>query len=110
MRSDATRAAALARIAAAAGLLACAACQDYLVRRDTLSAGSGDAVRRNAAIHVIDPAPPRAAFVEPTTSGARLQHAIENYRNPGAGNAPGGLPLVPVGPAVAPPPVPPTVR
>lgn len=88
-------------------LLAPAACQDpYLARRDTLTVGSGDAVHANIAKQVIDPWPAHAQQIEPTTNGERAQHAMERYRNPGAG--PGGglgvLPPVPTGPSAAPPP------
>ncbi len=90
------------RVRTAAGLfltgLALAACQDpYLARRDTLTIGSGDAVHANIAKQVIDPWPAHAQRIEPTMNGERAQHAMERYRNPGAGPGAGALPPVPLG-------------
>jgi hypothetical protein len=77
-----------------------ASCQDpYLTRRDTLTAGSGDAVQANIAKHVIDPWPAHALQIERDSSGERAQHAIERYRNPSSGTSGSALPAVPVGPA-----------
>lgn len=87
-----------ATLAARAGLLAalgfgCASCsEEYLARRETLSPGSGDAVRANAAIQAIDPWPRHARRVDTDMSGERLQHVIENYRNPSTGPALPGAP------------------
>ena len=72
-----------AALAALAG--ACTGCQDYLARRDTLTAGSGEAVQANAALHVIDPWPRHSRSVDPYTDGDRLQRGVERYRNPVSG-------------------------
>lgn len=95
------------RLQIAAGLLltglALAACQDpYLARRDTLTVGSGDAVHANIAKQVIDPWPAHAQRIESTMNGERAQHAMERYRNPGAGPGAGVLPPVPLGASGAP--------
>ena len=96
------------------GLLAGAplcACQDpYLARRDTLTVGSGDAVQADIAKQVIDPWPAHAQQIEPTMNGERAQHAMERYRNPGAGAGVGGLAPVPVGPPSVPAAAPPVLR
>lgn len=103
------------RVRIAAGLLltglALAACQDpYLARRDTLTIGSGEAVHANIAKQVIDPWPAHAQRIEPTMNGERAQHAMERYRNPGAGQGGGLLPPVPVGASNAPAAAPPVLR
>jgi len=67
--------------------LACASCTEYLARRDTLSAGSGDAVQANIAKHVIDPWPRVSQRDDTEMNGERLQRAIERYRNPSSGGA-----------------------
>lgn len=81
---------------------ACSACvDDYLVRRDSLAMGEGDAVRADMARQMIDPWP-RASNVEVIeTNGERLQHAMEQYRNPST-NVPGpsGNPAVGTVPVV----------
>lgn len=83
-------------------LLTGAGCTDYLARRDTLLLESGEAVNRNAAIHVVDPWPRHALRTERETSGARLQHGIERYRNPAAAEGGfggfGAAPIVPTQP------------
>lgn len=103
----------LARIALGLGLTggALAGCQDpYLARRDTLTIASGDAVHANIAKQVIDPWPAHAQQIEPTMNGERAQHAMERYRNPGAGPGAGFLPPVPVGANNAPPAAAPVLR
>lgn len=56
------------------------ACSSYLDRNDFASPSLGDAVARNAAIHVIDPWPAHARNTRIVHDGARLQPAIERYR------------------------------
>ncbi len=56
------------------------ACSSYLDRREFASPSLGDAVARNAAIHVIDPWPAHARDTRIVHDGARLQPAIERYR------------------------------
>lgn len=68
---------------------ACAGCSSYVVRRDTLSDASGEAVQANLAMQVTDPWPAAASRIDRTTSGERAQRAIERYRN-NAQLAPGG--------------------
>ena len=65
------------------GLASCS--EDYLARRDTLSAGSGDAVRADIAKQVIDPWPPNARLESLDVDGQRVGHAMELYRNPSSG-------------------------
>ncbi|WP_375461848.1 hypothetical protein [uncultured Enterovirga sp.] len=72
--------------------LACASCTEYLARRDTLSAGSGDAVQANIAKHVIDPWPRVAQRDDTEMDGERLRHAVERYRNPSSGGASSSAP------------------
>lgn len=103
----------LARIALALPLpiFGLAACQDsYLARRDTLTIGSGEAVHANIAKQVIDPWPAHAQQIDPTMNGERAQHAMERYRNPGAGSGAGGLAPVPIGAPAAPVASPPSLR
>lgn len=87
------------------------ACQDpYLARRDTLTIGSGEAVHANIVKQVIDPWPAHAQQIEPKMNGERAQHAMERYRNPGAGSGAGVLAPVPIGASAAPVAAPPTLR
>jgi hypothetical protein len=87
-------------------------CSDlYWDRRDTIAFWAGDAPASNAAIHTIDPWPPRAAERRHSTNGDVMQKAGERYRNnkvtplqpigtssvqmnasPAAGSAGGGTP------------------
>ncbi len=83
-RSCTGRAVALSAIAFLA-IVACSACSPYLVRRDTLSDASGDAVDANIAKQVIDPWPREASRIDRTTSGERAARAVERYRNPQTG-------------------------
>lgn len=70
---------------------ACGSCaEEYFARRDTLSPGSGDAVRADAAMQGIDPWPRHASNVDLVSNGERLQHAMESYRNPSTGASTGG--------------------
>ena len=65
--------------------MACSSCaEDYLVRRDSLAMGEGDAVRADMTRQVIDPWPAASRVEVLDTSGERLQHAMERYRNPSA--------------------------
>lgn len=84
-----SRSATLARVAVVGVLaLSCGACSEaYLARRDTLSPGSGNAVYADIAMQAIDPSSPRASRVGMSTDGERLQHTMENYRNPSTGLA-----------------------
>ena len=75
----------------ALGLLAMtmASCSEtYLAHRDTLSPGSGDAIAGDIAKQVIDPWPAAAFQDQLTTSGQRLQHAMERYNDPSSGGSP----------------------
>jgi hypothetical protein len=72
--------------------LSCGACSSYLDRRDTLTPASGDAVRANIAIHVIDPWPVQASRIDRQGNGERAQRAVERYRNPQTGAAALGSP------------------
>ncbi|WP_319934317.1 hypothetical protein [Lichenihabitans sp. Uapishka_5] len=68
--------------------LPAASCSEtYLAHRDTLSPGSGDAIAGDIAKQVIDPWPAAAFQDGLTTSGERLQHAMERYNNPTSGTA-----------------------
>lgn len=67
-------------------------CSEYLDRRDTLLLGAGDAVETNLATHRIDPWPRASGRLFVATDGERAQRAIERYRNPQSGLAPGGSP------------------
>lgn len=64
----------------------------YYARRDTMTPSSGNAVSANIAVHTIDPWPRYASRTDESSSGERLQRAVERYRNPsttaGAGSAP----------------------
>ena len=101
----------LLRIAAGLLPIGLAACQDpYLARRDTLTIGSGEAVQANIAKQVIDPWPAHAQRIEPTLNGERAQHAMERYRNPGAGPGAGALAPVPIGASGVPAAAVPTLR
>lgn len=86
-----------AALAGVAGLaMACGGCNDYLARRDTASAGSGDAVQANMVVHVIDPWSRPSRRIDHSMDGERLAHAMERYRNPTTatfGGAPAGAPL-----------------
>ena len=72
-------------------------CQDYLARRDSISAGSGEAVQANIAKHTIDPWSVHSRRVDPYTDGDRIAQAVQRYRNPvsGPGSGPNGIPPVP---------------
>lgn len=90
MRACSKRGIARAALLALMGL-GCGSCsEEYLARRDTLSPGSGDAVKANVAIQAIDPWSPAARRTDASTSGARLQQAMELYRNPSTSNGPNG--------------------
>lgn len=66
--------------------LAAAGCSEtYLAHRETLSPTSGDAVAGDIARQVINPWPAAAFNDQLTTSGERLQHAMERYNNPSSG-------------------------
>ncbi len=67
-------------LAAVLPALTLGACSTYLDRQDFASSSLGDAVARNAAIHVIDPWPAHARNTRIVHDGARLQPAIERYR------------------------------
>jgi hypothetical protein len=62
--------------------LGLAGCAEYLDRRESLLLGAGDAVQTNIVMHQIDPWPRRARITSSTTSGERVQRAVERYRNP----------------------------
>ena len=69
--------------------LATSSCSEtYLAHRDTLSPGSGDAMAGDIAKQVIDPWPAAAFQEQLTTSGERLQHAMERYNNPSSDLSP----------------------
>ena len=74
-----------AMFAGAIALAGASCSSDYLARRDSLSAGSGDAVRADVALQVVDPRPTSANRVGGTTEGEFLQHVIERYENPASG-------------------------
>lgn len=76
-----------------------AGCSEYLDRRDTLLLGAGEAVQTNIVTHQIDPWPAHAQQVYADTSGERVQHAMERYRNPqtGSGALQGGNAGAPFG-------------
>jgi hypothetical protein len=83
----------LAVIALGAGCSSCA--EDYLVRRDTLAMGEGDAQRAEIAQQVIDPWPAASRVEVIDSNGERLQHAMEQYRNPSTNALSGGNGAVP---------------
>jgi len=66
------------------GALALAAslsgCAEYLDRRDTLSETSGNAVRGNAVVQMVDPWPRESANKNIAFNGAKMESAIERYR------------------------------
>ena len=95
------RAAAILR---AAGALA--ACQNALMRRETVSLQAGDAGAWNKAVHTIDPWPPGSNDTTIPVSGRRIARAIEDYEAggpPGGGSAPLSMtPVVPLVPGASP--------
>ena len=83
----------------AAAIVGCGAAgsscvDDYLVRRDSLAMGEGDSVRADMARQMIDPWPAASNITGVDSNGERLQHAMEQYRNPSA-NVPGANANVP---------------
>ena len=68
-----------------ASTLGLAGCSEYLDRRETVLLGAGNAVQTNIVMQQIDPWPRNARNRDGATSGERLQHAMERYRNPRAG-------------------------
>lgn len=74
----------------------CSSCaEDYLVRRDTLAMGEGDAQRAEITQQVIDPWPAASRVEVIDSNGERLQHAMEQYRNPSTNASSGGNGVVP---------------
>ncbi len=70
----------ISAIAAALSALGFSACsQEYYQRSETVYLGAGDAVRRNIAIHTINPTPDHAYRTHIHTSGQRMEHAMESY-------------------------------
>lgn len=61
---------------------------EYFQRIDTITAGAGNAKDANAAIHVIDPWPPRAGDQRIPGQGERMVNAIDRYK--GRGTTGGG--------------------
>jgi hypothetical protein len=59
----------------------------YFVRSDSITVDAGNAKEVNAAIHVIDPWPRRAADRRIPANGARMSGAIQHYRS---NSSPGG--------------------
>ena len=72
-------------VLAIASLTAAGCSETYLAHRETLSSTSGDAVAGDIARQVINPWPAAAFNDQLTTSGERLQHAMERYNNPSTG-------------------------
>jgi hypothetical protein len=80
----------IAGVALSAIALAVTGCgAEYHQRTDTLATYTGDAVRRNIAIHTINPRPRRAYDNHIHTSGRRLESAMATY-NAGGGETGGG--------------------
>ena len=55
----------------------------YCDRRDTVTPGAGDAKDTNAAVHVIDPWPPRVWSRHIPANGTRSVEAIRRYHRSG---------------------------
>ncbi len=62
------------------GSLLCA-CSEYLDRRVTVAASSGDAVETNKVTQIIDPWPPASGNRYIAYNGQRMQSAVERYRD-----------------------------
>jgi hypothetical protein len=61
---------------------------EYLHRTDTITLSAGNAKDVNAATHIIDPWPRRAANRRIPSNGERMEHAIERYKSgPPAGGS-----------------------
>lgn len=61
--------------------IAVTACADiYYDRRDAIHLSFGDANASNVAVHTIDPWPRHAANRNITTSGEKIQPAIQRYK------------------------------
>lgn len=61
--------------------------REYIDRSDTITPGSGDAVRANIVAHVIDPWPRSASNTNIIFSGERMVDAVRSTR---AGDPPAG--------------------
>jgi len=109
------------RTVALAGLLvAVGGCSEYFDRRDPIAASGGNAVATNVVTHMVDPWPRDSANRNIAFNGAKLETAMERYRqnkviaprgvgtsnayqDPGTGAAVGGggqNNAAPVGPSV----------
>ncbi len=67
--------------AAAAGMLALAACNTVAPQAGSLDAGFGEVVKYNAAVQIIDPDPVYAADgAQPGDSGEKAANASKRYR------------------------------
>ena len=71
---------------------------EYLQRTDTITLGAGNAKEVNAAIHTIDPWPPRVGDPRIPANGERMVGAINRYQGRPAQGTQGaqGAPATPV--------------
>lgn len=67
-----------AALAVTAMLTGCA--DIYFDRRDTIELSTGDALRSNQVVHMIDPWPAHSANRNIAFDGQKMQSAVERYR------------------------------
>jgi hypothetical protein len=71
----------LRTLALAALFAALAGCSEYLDRRETISLGGGDSVATNKVTEMVDPWPRASANHNIAFNGAKMETAVERYRN-----------------------------